>query len=220
MLVLYLHAAKREEISRIGALFYLGPVFTAGLAALVLGEFLSGTQYLGASMIVLAAILISTKSLSKMRPTLAFWLMVLASLAMAVSQVIAKYLIVYADAYTLFAYVRIGLFLFIIPPLIKYWPEINDVTRRHGSSSLLVLALPGALGTIALLMLVLAVTSGPVSAVSALTATGPFFVLTLAIVLGRWFPRAIPEEVRWASATKKLILIMVMFIGIILVAAS
>src|SRR3989338_5540414 len=59
-ILLYFHALKIEDISRIIPLFFISPLFVAILSAIFLGELFGPYIYLGVVLLVAGAILISS----------------------------------------------------------------------------------------------------------------------------------------------------------------
>ena len=73
------------------------------------------------------------------------------------------------------------------------------------------------LGLTGLLLVALAASSGYISLVSALTATQTLFVLAIALVLSRFYPKILKEEFDRKTAAIKLVATTLMFIGVVLI---
>lgn len=81
------------------------------------------------------AILISSKTISKISFGKAFWWMILCTLALAINQLLTKYLLNFADYWTIFAYVRIGAAIGVIPIAYVYLPELVDTIKETREKS-------------------------------------------------------------------------------------
>jgi len=210
---LYFHAAKIEEISRVVPLFYLAPFFVAILASLSLQEVLPANKYFGITLLVLGSILISYKKTSKLRSLKPLWLMILSSLFFSVYSVILKYLIGQSDFWTVFAFMRISVFVAIIPLCTKYLPHLCKSVRKHGKKVLGFMILAESLSLAAALFMIVAISSGSVTLVNSLSSIQPFFVFIFALILSIHYPHIIKEDTGLSVLSLKLLAIALMFIG-------
>jgi len=217
MAVFYFKAVKTEEISRIAPLFYLTSLFILILAAVFLGEIFSLIKYLGVFLLVIGAVLISSKGFTKVRLGKAFWFMILSSLAIAINAVIIKYLLNFADFWTIFSYSKIGVAFASIPIFYLSLPGLVSTTKKHGKKVIGTIFLNESLDLLGDLLIIKAYTIGYVTLVNALSSVHPFFVLIFVIILTIFYPQVLKEEIEKSIILIKLIAIILMFIGAILI---
>jgi transporter family protein len=217
MSIFYFKAVKIEEISRVSPLFYLSPLFILILAAIFLGEVFTPLKYLGIFLLVIGAILISSKNLSKISLGKAFWWMTLSALTLAINQLLTKYLLNFADYWTIFAYIRVGAAIGLIPIVYIYLPELVDTVRRHGKRVAIVISANETLNLFGVLFITIAVSIGYVTLANALSSIQPFFVLLFAVILSMFYPSILKEEISKSVISLKLLAIALMFIGAILI---
>ncbi len=217
--ILYFEAVKIEEISRISALAYFSQLFVTIFAAVFLNELFSPKIYVGILLILAGAVFISSKNITKIRPGKAFWLMVLSSAMIAVVAIITKYMLNYADFWTVFSYTRgIGMFIALIPVFYFKYPELITFIKEHGKKAVGAVSLSGLLTMSGAFVITIAASTGPVTLVNAISLTRPFFVLLFAIMLSIFYPKILREELGKSTLLLKLAAVILMFIGAILVA--
>lgn len=217
--ILYFEAVKIEEISRISALAYFSQLFVTIFAAVFLKEIFASTIYAGILLILIGASLISSKNILKIRPGKAFWLMILSSAMIAVVAVITKYLLDYADFWTVFSYTRgIGTFIALIPVFYFKYPELPAIVKEHGKKAVGAISISGIFTMLGSFVITIAESTGPVTLVNAISMTRPFFVLLFATALSIFYPRILREELGKSTIILKVAAIILMFIGAILVA--
>ena len=124
----YLQSLKREEVSRVIPLISLNPLFVLILASFLLGEFFDPAKYLGVFLLVSGALMISAKGL-KLGLSKGAILMILSALAFGAGNTLTKYLLNFADYWTVFSYIRIGSFIAIIPVLHFGFRDLKAVAR-------------------------------------------------------------------------------------------
>lgn len=213
----YFKAVKIEEISRVVPLFRLVPLFTMFLAAIFLEEIFTPLKYLGIILTITGAVLISSKSITKISLGKAFWLMILASFLLSSNGVITKYLLSFADFWTIFAYIRIGAIIALIPILYYSLSDLIDVAKKHSSKAIGLLSFGATLNLIATLLMIIAMDLGTATLANALSCVQPFFVLLFTIVLSIFFPKIIKENIDKSTILLKLFAIVLMFVGVVLI---
>ena len=217
LIILYIKAVQIEEVSRVIPLFYLAPAFTAIMAALFLSEVFAAIDYIGIALLMLGAILISTRSLKQISLGKAFWLMFLAALFWAISLVVTKYLLNFTDYWTIFAYARRGTFLSISPLFFFYFKDLVATLKEHGAKVVTVIGLSESLSLSATLSITIASAVGFVTLVNALAAVQPFFILAIAAALSIFYPKILKEDVDKKTIALKLIAITIIFIGAMII---
>jgi len=213
MTIFYFKAVKIEEISRVIPLFHLTPLFVLILALIFLGEIFTPIKYLGIFLLMIGAILISSKWPLKINFGRAFWFMVLSSFTLSINAVITKYLLNFADFWTIFSYIRIGTFIAVIPLFYINYKDIMSLAKRP----LGFVVLTESLNLVAVLFITIAMSIGFVTLVNALSATPPFFVLVFTVMLSIFYPKILKEEISKKTVLMKLIAIILMFIGVVLI---
>jgi len=214
----YFQAVKVEEISKVAPLFYLSPFFILVIAGLTLGEVFPPIKYLGILLLIIGAILISMKSLSSFTFGKAFWLMILSSLSLAFSQVLTKHLLNFADFWTVFAYIRVGAFLALVPAIYLNFSELKAIYKESGAKVFGIMSFNESLNLVGVLFITLAATTGFVTLVNALSSIQPFFVLFFTVLLSIFLPSILKEEISKSTIFLKATSIGMMFVGALLVA--
>lgn len=216
--VFYFKAVEVEEISRVVPLVYLSPLFIMVLAGAFLDEVFTPIKYLGIILLIAGATLISSKNLSKLRFGKAFWLMVASSIFIAIHAILTKYLLDFADFWTVVSYTRgIGMLPTLIPVFYFNYRDCVSAVREYGQKAVLVLSSKEALRLGGGILITIATSLGPVTLVNALSSVQPFFVLVFTIALGAFYPKILNEETGKSAIAMKLAAIVLMFAGVILV---
>ena len=216
-ILFYFKAVKIEEISRIVPLSCLTPLFVSIFALVFLGEFFTPIKYLGIFLIVVGAILISTKSSLKINPGKAFWLMILFSIFMAINHVITKYLLNFTDFWTVFSWMRIGIFIALIPIYIKSFSSLLLTVKEHGKKVIFIISFSECLSLTGVLFITIATSIGYVTLVNSLSSIQPLFVLLFAVILSVFYPKILKEEIGKSTVLLKFVAIILMLIGAVLV---
>jgi drug/metabolite transporter (DMT)-like permease len=191
-------------------------VFILFLAAIFLGEVLGFVQYLGVFLIVVGAMLISSRNF-KFDFGKAFWFVIIGCLIFSVCSVLVKYLLDFADFWTVFSYVRIGMIFLLIPMACLSVGELKSAVKKHGAKVLGVMSLSEILTVAAVLIGTIAVSIGSVTLVNALSSIEPFFVLFIALILSVHHPKILKEELGKAVVLVKLAAVILIFAGAILI---
>lgn len=214
---LYYKAVKLEEISRVIPLVYLSPLFILILAAIFLGEIFTPLKYLGIFFLMSGAIFISSKNFSKINFNRAFWFAVFSALMFAFIGIITKYLLNFADFWTVFSYIRLGAFFVSIPVFYFYLKDFPTPFRWSGLKSIGFMILNAVLLLAGILLLTIATALGQVTLVGALTSFQPFFTFILATLFTIFFPSILKEEINKSFVFQKIFAIILIFIGTLLI---
>lgn len=214
LLFFYL-AIAREEVSRIAALLSLTPLFILFVARYVLDESLKPQEYLGVILLVSGAVLITCKDKPFPRLNLAFCFALLAVLCLTVNQIIIKYLLEATDYWTVFSYVRVGVFLTIAPLLPLAVSRIKTIRSERKGSVLALIAVNNAIAMSSVFIFTAAVALGSVTLVNALGSVFPLFLLLIVVLVGTINPDILREELEKSVLLLKLIAILLMVCGTI-----
>ncbi len=195
-IIILLYTFKTEHVSQAIPVFHTFPVFVALLAVPLLGESLSSLQWLAIIIVVAGAVIISVKRGSGGAATWLgrpFWLLLAASLLMAVADVGSKYALEYIsfwNMYWLSSLCMVAIFLFISlrPRIIR---QLGTMRRRRPTLALLFAN--ETLAVVGIVLIFWAMEMGPVSLVSAINGSRPLVVLAAAFILSRVSPRFLLE---------------------------
>jgi len=215
--LLYFKAIQIQEASRVIPLTYLSQLFILILAAVFLGEVLTLSKYLGILLLIAGAILISVKNLSKKGFGKVFWWMVLIAVFNAMSAILTKHLLNFADFWTIFGYKSIGMFIGSIPIACLYFGELIKTVKQYGKKVVIAISVSELLTAIGILFSIIAMSFGYVTLVNALSSLQPFFVLLFTILLTVFFPSILKEELNKSAVFFKALAIVLIFTGVILV---
>jgi len=217
----FFQAVAKEEISRVIPLFQFTPILVLILSFLFLGEVLTFSNYIAFVLILIGGFLISIKRVAGLfRLRGAFWWMVLSSSIYAVQAVLLKSLYVSYSFWDLTIYLGFGEF---IPTLLAFLFVVNIRNRftkrisvlKSGGWQLLILGM--FFTAIASLGGLWAITTGPVSLISAFRGFQSVFVLIYAVLLSVWFPKILKEELGKGVLVVKAMAIFLMMIGLYLI---
>lgn len=213
----YFKAAQTEEISRIAPLLRLTPFFVLIFAYFFLGEIFGFIKYLGITLLIIGSLLICIKGSIKLSFGKPFWFMMVAVISSAVSTIITKHLLNYADFWTIFAYLRIGVFVALIPVFYWNYSDLILAVKKQGKKIIWLLSLNELLLLLSVLFMTIAFSLNSATLVTALFSIHPFFVLIFAVILSRFYPHIIKEEIKKSDIALKIIAIILIFIGVILI---
>lgn len=215
--IFYFKALKLEEASRIAPLFYLSPLFILIFAAIFLNEIFAPLKYLGILLLVIGAVLISMKGFLRISFGRAFYFMILSVCFGSISALLVKYLLNFADFWTVFGYKSIGMAIGSAPIAYFYFPELIKTAKQYGKKTLIAMSASEILSLSAILFVIIAASFGYVTLVNALSSTQPFFVFGIALILSVFFPKILKEEINKALIIQKIIATVLMFIGAVLI---
>ena len=222
-LILYFKAMAIEEASRVISLIYIGPIFVLILAFVFLGESLSFLMYSGVVFLVLGATFISYRKVeggaSVISPALG--LLLASSLLLAGCEVLSKYVLGFIDyaSYLFWNFIGsliIGFFLFCFSKIRSNF--LKDI-KRVGRAVLFWRILNTSMGLAAIILYYIAISSGLVSLVSAVTSVEPFFVFIFAILFSLFVPRVLKEDIGKRALVAKTLAVILIIAGTWLIAS-
>lgn len=214
----YYKAVKTEEISRVVPLYYLMNFFILIFAFIFFKETFTFVKYLGIFFLVIGAILISQKDKIDFKLNKAFWLMILAAIAYAISVIIIKYLLNFADFWTVFSYTKgIGVIVALVPVVFLNFEETSRELVKNGKKAFSAILVAVLLGVFGGLFITIAISSGSVTLSNVLSSIQPFFVLVFASIVSTFYPSIFKEEISKNNIIIKVIATILMFIGVILI---
>ena len=215
LVLFYFLAIAREEVSRIVTFILLAPLLILVSARFVLHESLQMHEYLGVIFLVGGAVLITCKDKFFPRLNLAFCFAFLGVLCLTANQIIIKYLLEANDYWTVFSYVRIGGFLAVVPLLPIVVSNVKSIRSERRGSVLAIIPLNDTIGVCALFIFTVAVASGSVTLVNALSSVHPLLLLLVVVIVGAVNPNILREKLEKSALILKLIAILLMICGAI-----
>ena len=220
LLVMYFYyqAIKLEEVSKVIPLYYLSPIFTLLGSTLLLGEKPNFSQELAIVLLVIGAIGISFKPSFQMNINKAAIFILLAAISYSLNQIITKYLLSYADFWTIFSYGRIGLFLVVMPILCFKFRLLSSELKYFSLKATSLITFNQILNVSGVLLITIALTKGYVSLVNGLTSIQPALVFVIATSLSLFFPHLMKESTEKSELIQKALATLIIIIGSILIA--
>ena len=211
----YYLAIAREEASRIATLLSLTPLFILLAASYVLQESLQPQEYFGVFLLVSGAVLITCKDKLFPRLNLAFCFVLLGILCLTANQIIIKYLLETTDYWTVFSYVRMGVFLAVVPLLPLVVSNLRAFRSERKGLVLSLIAVNNAIAVSGVFVFTVAVALGSVTLVNALGSVFPLFLLLIVVLVGTINPDILREELKKTVLLLKLTAVLLMVCGTI-----
>jgi len=221
--ILYLKAMGVEEASRVIALLFVSPIFVLPLAFIFLRETLGLSQYSGAVLLVLGAVLVSyrrtkRKISSLVSPALGFLLAL--ALINAGGDILLKHILSSYDYWQFLFWSLIGGLLggFLIFCFPKVRQNFLGNFRTISKNVFFWIGISTCLTYIGLISYFVAVSLESISLVAAVPSIEPFFVLLLTVLLNSLTHGTLKEEVDKRTITLKISAFILIIIGAWLIA--
>ncbi|UCE15772.1 MAG: EamA family transporter [Candidatus Bathyarchaeota archaeon] len=216
-IILYFKAMAIEETSRVISLWYTSSIFVLLLAYVFLGEKLNLPSYLGVLSLVLGAMIISYRKEKGKKPVIspALGLILASGLIFAGYEILTKYVLNAIDyvSYLFWNFVGtsiVGLSLFCVPKIRGIF--LSDI-KRVNRTALFWRIVNTSMSLIGTVLYYIAISSGPVSLVSAASSLEPFFVFVIILLLSLFVPRILKEEMGKRAILIKALSIILIVIG-------
>jgi len=219
-MLFYLKAIQSSEASVVAPMFQMSAIFTFILGYLILGETLTFTNALGATVIILGALMLSLDTsfrFQKFKFKILF-LMLLCTFILALSSVIFKLFAIKEQFWStaLWTYVGeaiFGLGILCVPRYFFQFKNLLKVNTKaliaiNGTNELINLG--GGLGVRFASLL------APVALVSAISSTTTLFVFMFGVILTVFMPRFAHEDLSWKNLLQKGIAAILVALGVIL----
>jgi drug/metabolite transporter (DMT)-like permease len=221
--ILYLKAMGVEEASRVIALLFVSPIFVLPLAFIFLRETLGVSQYSGALLLVLSAVLVSyrrtkRKISSLVSPALGF-LLVLA-LINAGGDILLKHILSSYGYWQFLFWSLVGGLLggFLIFCFPKVRQDFLGNFRMISKRVVFWIGISTCLVYIGMISYFVAVSLESISLVTAVPSIEPFFVFLLTVLLSSLTHGTLKEEVDKRTITLKILAFVLIIIGAWLIA--
>jgi drug/metabolite transporter (DMT)-like permease len=217
-IILYLFSLELEETSSVVPWFLSVPVFGYILGYIFLGENLVLSQFLGAGIIFagLALISINFEPGKKRFKGKHVYYMFFASVAIAVSGVLFKYVAVGNDfwASSFWEYLGLGisgLFIFLFIP--KYRESFLHMNRTSGHIILTVNLASEFMSVTGNLLSNYALLLAPAVLVFLVSSFQPAIVLLLTVICTKFFPHIVKEDLSWRKLSPKILALIFIITG-------
>jgi len=219
--VSYAVSIREEEASRIAALTSLSPAFVAVLAFFFVDEVFSGKSYVGMILMILGSALISYKRtrVKKMIPLSLILILIATNFSYSVDQTLSKISLDEISFWPFLMMFMFGRFAVAFPGLgvssvrRKFFSEVKKLKRNFT----LMLALGSVLWSLAIIFFFYAASLGPITLVSATALISPLFTLFFAILITKYLPKVLEEEIDRKTVALKLVAIVLIFLGTYLI---
>jgi len=214
-------ATKATSISRLlpieGGLV---PIFTLGFAYLLLGERLAGHQVLAFALLVAGAVLISFKHDASGWHAKALGSAAAAAILFALHFTLTKYIFdqtnfVSGLIWTRLGFLAVSLGLLISPSSRK---AIFQAPRQTSKGNIFLYYGARVSGGLAGLLQNYAISLGSVTLVNAMQGTQYAFLLGLTVLLSKYFPKILKEQVNQTVLIQKITAIVLISSGLIMLA--
>ena len=222
-LLLLFWVLSKEEVSRVIPVTHTYPVFVGIAAVLLLGESLTWLNWLAITLVVAGAVLVSvdTSAVGKgwsIRPGFSYLLLIAALLAAA--QIILKRMSSDLSVWHLLALRGAGLGIIMSVPNFRPSVVMNlwsvFVSPRGRGRELVLLEAGSVLA--GNLLLIFAVSIGPVSMVTAVLGTRPLFVFIVTALLGWKAAWLLKEKLKPRDLVVKLASASLVVAGLVIIA--
>lgn len=204
-MIVWYRGIAGADISRFVPLFALKTIFTTLLAFVFLGEAFPWVVYLGISLIVLGAVIISIEDPTAGLAGLRFQSRSVLALALLAACVFAliytslKGLTAQTSVWSLLFWIGVGGTVVTLDFALLKRAEVFGI-RPSGQGSLIV---NGGLSAVAFFVFTQAVALGPVSLVAAIVNLDAVLVFVGAVALSRLVPAAIEDDISPTSLAQK-----------------
>ncbi|MFQ5941783.1 MAG: EamA family transporter [Nitrososphaerales archaeon] len=213
--LLFMKSIRVEEVSRVVTLHYAYPLFIAPIAFFFLDESLNNANYLGIILLVASTFMISYKKIGReILYSPALLLMTTFNIAIAIENVLAKYLFDFTNFWSFVFWFTAGLIVIRLLLLLTI-PRVRNEFRMIKFDRKLI----GYGVAISVLFLAAnmfyygAVSLQFVSLVSALSAIQPVFILAMALAISYMRPGFVYEELSRRATLTKAIAVALVFLG-------
>ena len=216
----YFYAISVEEVSKVVPVWQLSSVFVLVISAVFLGEALLPRHYYGFAAMLLGGLLLGIdmgKGGFKMNK--AVLAVAAASVMLAVHLVLIKFFYTTESFWNGFFWIPLGsfagaAFLALLPGNFKRVKgELLSLTKL-GFGLLLASTIVTFLADVSLL---LAIKKGPVSLVSVIGGTQMMFLFVMTVIISRYFPRILKENISRKALLTKFGAIALMIVGLYLI---
>jgi transporter family protein len=214
---LYVLSIRSEEASRIAALTSLAPAFVAVLAIFLVNEVFSAQSYMGIVLMILGSALISYKGkhVKKIIPVSLILILIATNFAYSLDQTFSKISLHQISFWSFLMMFMFGRFAVALPGLGVKSVRRKFVAeaRRLGRNFALILACGSLMWSASIIFFFYAASLGPITLVSATSLISPMFTLLFAVLITKYLPKVLEEEIDRSTIGLKLVAIVLIVIG-------
>jgi drug/metabolite transporter (DMT)-like permease len=216
----YIEALHKEEVSRVFILSRISPIIVLILSTIFLNEILTMRQYLAFALIFIGTILISFKKVEdKIKLSIGALLVLMSSLFWSTQTVILKYIseinlattMIHREAGYLIAIIVIFLFSS------KARSSTKKIIKDLNIKKTIIVYSAEIMGMTGMFLVYLAIQQGPVSLVQVAEGFEAVFVLILAVIISKFFPKILKEKFDIKTISIKIISIVLMLGGLFMI---
>ena len=217
--IIYYKSIHIEDVSIVIPLFQFIPVFVLFLSFFLLNEVLGFFDYVGFAVMVLGGLIISTKQLSRIFSIeRVFWMVVLASVFYAISEVTLKHTFTnvdYWNAFIVFWLFYNGVILSLLASG-KIREQAKSCIKKLGFRDKIIIFFVSIMSFIAHVFGKFALNLGPVTLVEAAMNMELVFIFLLAMVFTIFFPHIIKERFDRKTTVQKALGTVLIITGVLL----
>ena len=222
----YFKGLASDTPSVVVALFGLAPATIPFFAYFIVDEQLSALQILGFIIVLSGSLGLAVTDVRRFKFSKALFYMAIAVIFMDIVSIMTKYVYQRVDFYSAYLYFLVGMATAGLIFLLLNLAQNKQVLRELASSKSIKRLLPiivfvELLGMSAEFLLNFAISRGPVSLVKVIEGSQPMFVLLIALILYRFWPKYFREAEEGNLARKfAMMIIIVIGLGVIAQAAA
>jgi transporter family protein len=217
----YVVTIRKEEASRIAALTSLAPAFVAVLALFLVNEIFSANSYIGLILMILGSALISYKRtrIKKIIPLSLILILVATNFSYALDQTFSKMSLNQISFWQFLMMFMFGRFAVAFPGLAipSVRRKFTSETEKLGRNFALTLASGSIMWSLGIIFFFYAASIGPITLVSTTGLISPLFTLLFAILITKYLPKVLIEEIDRKTVALKLVAIILIVLGTYLV---
>jgi len=192
--VFYFKSMQRSDVSKFISLAAVSNILILILAFILLKESLGLFQYFGVITITLGSMLMLVKGNEKLQWTSSLKNILIYVVMISLTSIAGKYLLGIVDYWTLFFYENIGMFIASLPIIFINLNGLKETVNEHGKKVVMWILLSEILGSLSLILMLIAYSLGPVSLVNAFTSIKFIFVFIISLVLSLFLPQILKED--------------------------
>jgi uncharacterized membrane protein len=213
----YFFALRDEDASLVAPYFQSIPVFSYFLGLIFLGEHLAGMQIFSALLIILGAVGLSMNFAGKKKffRWRIFGLMMLSSFLYSLNIFFFKFMERGSDFWTtsFWEYAGFSLAAFGMLAIGRYRRQFFDSLKINGLPVLGINAANEIINIVAKMIFNFATLLAPLALVWTVNGSQPLVVLVFGIILTIFWPKVFKEDISRKNLLKKVIFIILIFIG-------
>ena len=217
----FLKAMQVEDVSKVSAMSFVYPLFIFIAAGYLLGESLSLNSYLGATLIVISAVILSYRRTGVDSPLVLspalkyvflFWVFSI------LYSIYIKYMVAFMDEWHLYMWSSVGTLIAAI--LLMTNKGIRDDSLMMFTKGPFVVASmfsEEVFDFLARIFIIFAYAEGSASLVSSVRSIQPLIVLLLVLPLNLFLPSVLNEELNRKSLASKFTAVILVALGFYLI---